>query len=102
LPALFAPLLTIVEAKKNDIESCIGQCVAQMVGARLFNDRAGKQSPEMSGCVTTGETWQFPRLQGTVVGIDWRRLYLNDVQDILAALLAVVSRPPPAASDQPK
>jgi hypothetical protein len=31
VPLLRAPLLTIVEAKKNDIESGLGQCVAQMV-----------------------------------------------------------------------
>jgi len=93
LPALRAPVLTLVEAKKNDIESGIGQCMAQMVGARLFNEQAGKSYPEMYGCVTTGETWQFLRLEGMVVGIDQSRYYIDNVGAILGVLQAIVSRP---------
>ena len=69
VPILRAPLVTIVEAKKNDVEGGLGQCVAQMVGARLFNEKAGKTAP-IYGCVTTGETWQFLRLEPTAVSID--------------------------------
>ena len=43
VPMLQSPLVTIVEAKKNDIEAGLGQCVAQMVGARIFNERAGSE-----------------------------------------------------------
>jgi hypothetical protein len=93
LPALRAPLLTVLEAKKNDIESGIGQCMAQMVGARLFNDRSGKSSTDMYGCVTTGETWHFLRLEGPVVGIDRQRYYIDNVGSILGALQLIVSRP---------
>ena len=32
-----APLFTVVEAKKNDLEYGTAQCIAQMVGAKLFN-----------------------------------------------------------------
>ena len=32
----------IVEAKRGDIELSLGQCAAQMVGARLFNKKAGR------------------------------------------------------------
>ena len=55
VPRLRAPLLTVVEAKKNDIEGGLGQCVAQMVAARLFNERAGDTTTRVFGCVTTGE-----------------------------------------------
>src|SRR5262249_51195866 len=41
VPVLRSPLVTIVEAKKNDIELGLGQCIAQMVGARIFNEREG-------------------------------------------------------------
>src|SRR5882724_941336 len=37
-PALRAPLMIVVEAKKNDIEEALVQCAAQMVAARLFNE----------------------------------------------------------------
>ncbi len=92
LPGLRAPLVTIVEAKKHDIESGIWQCVAQMMGALVFNERAGHAVPEIFGCVTNGETWQFLRLADQSIGIDRRRLYIDDVGGILAAFLAILGR----------
>ena len=94
LPRLRAPLVTIVEAKKNDIEAGLGQCIAQMVAAQLFNQRAGRTGV-VYGCVTTGEDWQFLRLDGQAVLIDTNRRYINDVGSILAAFL---SMPGPAGS----
>jgi hypothetical protein len=88
LPRLRAPLATIVEAKKNDIEAGLGQCIAQMVAAQLFNERAGRPGV-VYGCVTTGEDWQFLRLDGQAVLIDTTRRYINDVGSILAAFLAM-------------
>ena len=32
------PLLQIIEAKKNDVESGIAQCAAQLLGAKIYND----------------------------------------------------------------
>jgi hypothetical protein len=93
VPRLRAPLLTLVEAKKNDIESGLGQCVAQMVAAQMYNDRAGRTGADVFGCVTTGEGWQFLKIAGTAVTIDQTRLYIDNVGGILAALLATV---PPA------
>ena len=88
LPRLRAPLVTILEAKKNDIEAGLGQCIAQMVAAQLFNERAG-HSGVVYGCVTTGEDWQFLRLEGTAVIIDTMRRYINNVGSILAAFLSM-------------
>src|SRR5579871_117655 len=36
-----APVLAVVEAKKEDIVGGLGQCAAEMVGIRLFNEREG-------------------------------------------------------------
>ena len=88
LPRLRAPLVTIVEAKKNDIEGGLGQCIAQMVAAQIFNERAGHPGV-VYGCVTTGEDWQFLRLEGQSVVIDSSRRYINDVGSILAVFLAI-------------
>jgi hypothetical protein len=90
LPRLRAPLLTIVEAKKNDIEAGLGQCIAQMVAAKLYNDRSDLALPAVFGCVTTGEDWQFLRLDGAAVLIDPKRLYIDNVEAILAALRATI------------
>ena len=37
--------MTIVEAKNENIKSGLGQCAAEMVAARLFNEREG-QGPD--------------------------------------------------------
>jgi hypothetical protein len=91
LPRLRAPLVTIVEAKKNDIEAGLGQCIAQMVAAQMFNERSGR-SGVVYGCVTTGEDWQFLRLDGQAVTIDTTRRYINDVGSILAAFLSIAGQ----------
>ena len=36
-----APVCTIVEAKKEDINGGIAQCIAEMVAAQIFNERKG-------------------------------------------------------------
>jgi hypothetical protein len=92
VPVLRAPLVTIVEAKKNDIEGGLGQCVAQMVGARLFNEQEGHPLPHIFGCVTTGEAWQFLRLEEEAVGIDRTRYYIDNVGLILAVWQAVIAQ----------
>jgi hypothetical protein len=61
---LRAPIATVVEAKKNDIEGGPGQCMAQMAGARLFNQANARAEETIHGCVTTGEVWQFLQLAG--------------------------------------
>ena len=91
LPRLRAPLVTIVEAKKNDIDAGLGQCIAQMVAAQIFNERAGRTGV-VYGCVTTGEDWQFLRLNGQTVLIDTTRRYINDVGSILAAFLSMAGQ----------
>ncbi len=37
---LKAPIITIVEAKNENIPSGIGQCIAEMIAAKLFNEQA--------------------------------------------------------------
>ncbi len=87
---LRAPIATIVEAKKNDIEAGLGQCVAQMVAADLFNQKAGLPGP-IHGCVTTGEVWQFLRLSGPTAIIDRRKYYLDNVEGILGVIQAIIA-----------
>ncbi|HEX8199031.1 MAG TPA: hypothetical protein VF590_00985 [Isosphaeraceae bacterium] len=90
VPRLRAPVVTVVEAKKNDIEAGLGPCIAQMVAAPLYNERQGLVIAAVYGCVTTGEAWQFLRLAGADVILDRRRMYIDNVGGILAAFGAIV------------
>ena len=81
-----APVLTIVEAKDNDIRIGLGQCMAQMRAAQIFNDRQGASQPVIYGAVSTGTIWKFLRLQGDGVEIDLTAYLINQVDRILGIL----------------
>ncbi len=55
VPALRSPLMIIVEAKKNDVESGVWQCIAQMVDARIFNERTGRAPHRSMGASPTAK-----------------------------------------------
>lgn len=92
LPIMQAPIMMIVEAKKNDIEGGLGQCAAQMLGARLFNQQENSNVSTLYGCVTTGETWQFLNLLDNTLYIDKRRYYIDNIEKILGMLQAIVDK----------
>lgn len=89
---LQAPIATVVEAKKNDIEEGLGQCIAQMVAADRFNRNEGQDGRPVFGCVTTGEAWQFAKLAGSEVLLEPRRYYIDKVETILGAFRAIIDR----------
>jgi hypothetical protein len=88
--ALQGPLLVVLEAKKNDIEEGLGQCAAQMLGARVYNEQDGWPVPVVYGCVTTGTEWQFLRLAGLEVVLHPRRLRIEETGELLWFLLECV------------
>jgi hypothetical protein len=90
-PTLQAPLLIVVEAKKNDIEEGLGQCAAQMIAARLFNERHKEELDQIYGCVTTGEAWQFLRLRQRELLVDSDRYYISQITTILGILMSLLS-----------
>jgi len=87
---LESPIMTIVEAKRQDIERGLGQCAAQMVGARLFNQSDSTGIDTIFGCVTTGEAWQFLKLEQESVYIDSERYYVNNVPQILGVIQVII------------
>jgi hypothetical protein len=100
VPRLRAPLVTVLEAKRGDIELGLGQCAAQMAAARLFNERAGA-SGLVYGAVTTGEAWQFLRLDGPALTLHTDRLFVDNLGGVLAALQAALRAAAPAAGGAP-
>ena len=81
-----APVITLVEAKKENITAGLGQCVAEMLAARIFNERAGNEVSTIYGAETTGSIWKFMKLEGSVISIDLTEYYLKDVNKILGIL----------------
>ncbi len=87
---LEAPVVAVVEAKKEDIVAGIGQCVAQMVAVRLFNQRKGREVPAVYGAVTTGTNWKFLRLAGDTAFVDFADYYIIEVGRIVGIIVAML------------
>ena len=89
-PIIRAPVVTIAEAKRDDISTGLGQCVAEMVGAQVFNEARNSVLPVIYGVVTTGTTWRFLRLIGSTVYMDKSEYYLKEADKIVGILLAML------------
>jgi hypothetical protein len=85
-----APIITLVEAKRDDLASGIGQCAAEMVGARIFNERAGNAIETVYGAVTTGTTWRFMSLSGSTLALDFNEYSIRDLGKILGILASMI------------
>lgn len=85
-----APIISLVEAKKSDIKGGLGQCIAQMLGAERFNVLENTSISAIYGCVTTGEDWQFLKLEGTRVFVDNQRYYINELGKLLGVFQSIV------------
>jgi hypothetical protein len=84
------PVITLVEAKKENINAGLGQCVAEMLAAQLFNERENNVIKTIYGVVTTGTTWKFLKLTGQIVEVDLSEYYLNNVNKILGILASFI------------
>ena len=52
---LDVPVMAVVEAKNEDIISGLGQCIAEMYAAKLYNEKENRLLPCIYGAVTTGD-----------------------------------------------
>lgn len=81
-----SPVVTLVEAKNEDIKGGLSQCIAEMVAAYRFNQQQGEKISTIYGVVTTGIIWKFLRLTYPVVAIDLAEYYVNEIDKILGIL----------------
>ena len=78
---LETPIISLVEAKDEDMDYGIAQCAAQLYGAKLFNEMDGKNIPVLYGCATDGVEWIFMRFENNTFYID-KQIY-TDVKEII-------------------
>jgi hypothetical protein len=89
LSVVQAPVFAVVEAKKEDVTTGYGQCVATMVGADRFNRQNDEPIETVYGAVTTGDIWKFLVLTGSDVRIDRETYYLDRIERLLGVLWRV-------------
>ncbi len=80
-PYLDTPIISIAEAKDEDLEWGIAQCAAQLYAAHLLNQQEGKELPVLYGCATDGVEWQFLKFENGTFYIEPRPI--TDLPQIL-------------------
>jgi hypothetical protein len=89
--SISSPVMSIVQAYKNNLDLGLGKCVAQMIAADIFNEREDNQITTIYGCVTTGEQWLFLRLEGDTIQIHPHRFFLNELTDIIGMFQSMLN-----------
>ena len=80
------PVVTLVEAKNENIKTGLGQCIAEMLGAQRFNQQQDDEIEAIYGGVTTGNAWKFLKLVNQTAFIDLNDYYIKEVDKILGIL----------------
>lgn len=90
---LNSPVIALVEAKNENIIAGLGQCIAEMVAARMFNEAENNSEINtIYGVVTTGIAWKFLKMNGLNVTIDLDDYFIDNPDKIIAVLLAMMTQ----------
>ena len=89
---LEAPVIVLVEAKKENLTGGTGQCVAEMLAAQRFNAEKGHDIPYIYGAVTSGTDWLFLKLKGNHLHIDLTIYQIAQCDKILGILTNMVAQ----------
>jgi hypothetical protein len=83
-----APIIAIFEAKDDNVDSerWFGQCGAEMLAARIFNEDRNEPIHIIHGAVTNGMAWRFLRLEGALLTIDTDLYTTDNLPRLLGAL----------------
>lgn len=65
-----APIITLVEAKNDNLPAAWGQCAAEMIAAQRFNAKRGNAIPRVFGAVTSGTGWMFGVIEDKALALD--------------------------------
>ena len=94
-PAQFhleAPVIILVEAKRDNLTAGLGQCVAEMIAAQRFNADAENDTPCIYGALTSGIDWVFLKLDGKKLQLDMAAYTIERCDKILGILASMVAQ----------
>ena len=83
----------------SSLVAALGQCMAAMIAAELFNRQEENELTTIFGCVTTGDLWRFLKLQSAKEQrtifidtnfIDTKQYFATQVNELLGILRSMV------------
>ena len=90
---VLAPVINITESKFNQaIEKSIGQATAQMIGARVFNQKNKEPIEVIHGVITDSRSWIFLKLENNELLVDNHKDYsTSNLSEILGIFQKIVN-----------
>jgi len=85
-----SPVISVVEAKNDNIKSGLAQCSAEMIASQIFNEQKQDRIDTIYGIVTTGSIWKFLKLDGKTLYIDIKEYYLEQLGKIMGIMLHII------------
>jgi len=85
-----SPMIAIVEAKNENIMGRLGQCIAEMVAVKVFNEKEGNEIPVTYEVVTSGIAWKFLKLESNTIYIDLRDSSIEDSPGKIIGILSLM------------
>ena len=92
LSFLEAPVIILVEAKRENLTTGFGQCAAEMIAAQRFNKEKGNDISCIYGTTTSGTEWRFLKLEGERLHIDRAVYQITQCDKILGILASMVEQ----------
>ncbi len=88
---LNSPIIALVEAKNENIIGGLGQCIAEMVAATIFNkNEHNDEILTLYGVVTTGTAWKFLTLKDNQVTIDLDEYSIETPEKIIGIIVSML------------
>ena len=84
------PVIAVVKAKNDNVKNGFGQCIAEMVGAQIFNRKHGKPLETVYGVSTTGTNWFFMRLVEKTIYTDFAEYTITEPGKLVVILLKML------------
>jgi hypothetical protein len=85
-----APVVAVVQAKNENMKAGIGQCLAEMIAARLFNERKGCGARDVYGVVTTGNNWKFLQLVENTAYADRAEYHIKEIESVVGIIKSML------------
>ena len=85
-----SPIIAVVEAKNENTMGGLGQCAAEMVASRIYNERDGTSLAKTYGAVSSGNLWKFLELRDDKIFIDLDDYGIKEISTILGIFCSMV------------
>ncbi len=66
------------------------QAAAQLIGAKMMNEKENKPVDTLYGCSTTGVEWRFLKYTNHQIIIDGTRYLINELPELLGVLQFII------------